>query len=188
MPSQLVKNNGGVVNPYDAGSARVRHRKKSAKVLALWGYSETPQRENKPDYAPELDKLPPGAIHAGTEPTQYLTEADRLAIERVAWKLVRVARSEAGLEQEFHELAAKWYRDTRTTSSLRKMVAHPAYLRIIGMGREAVPLLLHELERTRDHWLVALNATTGKDPAPLEANYDEAVDAWLAWGRREGHI
>jgi len=105
-----------------------------------------------------------------------------------ARKLPRAAWERTDPEQRFSELADQWYRETRTTSSLRKMITHPAYLRILGMGTEAVPLLLRELEKTRDHWLVALHAITGEEPASPGADYDEAVDAWLNWGRRIGHI
>jgi hypothetical protein len=44
-----------------------------------------------------------------------------------------------------------------------------------------------ELRERRDHWLVALNAITGADPAPQVAGFDEAVDAWLAW-RENGYL
>lgn len=116
----------------------------------------------------------------------HLRHAHYHGAEEFTWS--SQAAREAYLEQTFRELTEEWYKDTRTVSSVSRMVMHPSYLRIIGMGREAVPLLLRELERTRDHWLVALHATTGEDPAPEGANYDEAVEAWLAWGRREGYI
>jgi uncharacterized protein YukE len=119
------------------------------------------------------------AAHERHEAARALLAARRLP--RTAWE-----RTDP--EQRFRELANKWYRETRTTSSLKKMTTHPAYLRILGMGPEAVPLLLRELERTRDHWLVALHAITGEEPASQGADYDEAVDAWLNWGRRRGHI
>lgn len=64
----------------------------------------------------------------------------------------------------------------------------PCYLRIIGMGRRVLPLLLKELEENKDHWLVALNAITGQDPAPNGSTFDEAVVAWLAWGRTHGYL
>ncbi len=68
------------------------------------------------------------------------------------------------------------------------MAMHPAYQRIIGMGPEVVPLLLRELERTRDHWLWALHAITGEDPAKPQDGFEAAVDAWLDWGRRNRYI
>lgn len=181
---ELVEHNGRATNPYDARRERHRKRKGLGEDLERW---KNPQQEPQPDLAPEPEKLP-GAVHAGSEPTQYLTEAVQAALERLAWRSLPAARPETDLEQRFRELAKKWHKETRFISSVTKMVTHPAYLRIIGMGPEAVPLLLRELERTRDHWFVALHAITGKDPAPSGASFDEAVEAWLAWGRQNGYM
>src|SRR5579872_676049 len=93
-----------------------------------------------------------------------------------------------GLADEFRSLAQKWQRDTKHMSSLSKMFSHPSYRRIMGMGRAALPLLLAELQQHPDHWLVALNAITGEDPAPKDSNFDGAVQAWIAWGREKGII
>ncbi len=68
------------------------------------------------------------------------------------------------------------------------MVMHPSYLRIIGMGRDILPLLFKEVDERPDHWLVALNAITGQDPAPIGSTFDEAVAAWLGWGRKYGYL
>jgi len=92
------------------------------------------------------------------------------------------------LESEFKLQADQWRRETLHTSSLTKMVMHPSYLRIIGMGRGVLPLLFKELAERPDHWLVALNAITGQDPAPAESTFDEAVGAWLDWGRRHEYL
>ena len=67
-----------------------------------------------------------------------------------------------------------------------KMFSHPAYRRIMGMGSSVLPLLLVELQHRPDHWLVAMNAITGEDPAPKDANFNAAVEAWLLWGRQKG--
>ena len=56
------------------------------------------------------------------------------------------------------------------------------------MGRGALPLLFKELEQRPDHWLVALNAITGQDPAPIDSTFDRAVAAWLDWGRKHGYL
>ena len=42
--------------------------------------------------------------------------------------------------------------------SYKDVVAHPSYLRILGVGQGVLPLLSRELEERPDHWLVALNA------------------------------
>jgi hypothetical protein len=94
----------------------------------------------------------------------------------------------ARLEAEFKAQVDKWRRDTLHKSSLTRMVLHPSYLRIVGMGREVLPLLFKELNERPDHWLVALSAITGNDPAPENSTFGEAVTAWLAWGRKHGYL
>jgi len=104
------------------------------------------------------------------------------------WSAVRKPESQDKLWSEFKNQADQWRRDTLHTSSLTKMVMHPSYLRIIGMGRSVLPLLFKELQERPDHWLVALNAITGQDPAPSDGTFDEAVAAWLDWGRTHGYL
>jgi len=92
------------------------------------------------------------------------------------------------LELEFRAHVSKWRKETQHTSSVTKMISHPSYLRIIGMGRDIIPLLMRELNEHKDHWLVALNAITGEDPAPEASNFNSAVEAWLAWGHEKGYL
>ena len=56
------------------------------------------------------------------------------------------ASHDASLSQ-FRALADEWERDTCFLSSTTKMVMHPAYQRIIGMGPAAIPLILRKLKR-----------------------------------------
>jgi hypothetical protein len=79
---------------------------------------------------------------------------------------------EPGIQQRFRELVAQWKEETRFLSSIHDMVSHAAYLQIIGMGKEAVPLLLDELRREPDHWFVALQAITGTNPIPSSVSGD----------------
>ncbi|HEV2763303.1 MAG TPA: hypothetical protein VGV38_10045 [Pyrinomonadaceae bacterium] len=92
------------------------------------------------------------------------------------------------LERRFRALADRWRRETLHLSSVNRKAMHPAYQRIVGMGPEALPLILRELEATRGHWLWALYAITGQDPAAEGSTFDEAVEAWLDWGRRHRHL
>jgi hypothetical protein len=95
----------------------------------------------------------------------------------------------SGLEATFLDLAAQWERATGMLSRVQKMVMHPAYQRIIGMGQPVVPLILRELEREPDHWFWALEAITGANPVLPEqrGRLDEMAAAWLAWGRENGY-
>lgn len=104
-----------------------------------------------------------------------LTEA-----ESTSWSAV--------LAQRFESLAEAWLRECAHLSSVREMVLHPAYQQIIGMGRDALPFLLRELERQPDHWFWALWAITQENPVPPEHRgrvRDMARD-WLEWGRQRG--
>ena len=60
------------------------------------------------------------------------------------------------------ELAATWKADTMFESSESALSSHPSYQRIIGLGPEAVPLLLRSLRASPDHWFAALSAITGE--------------------------
>jgi hypothetical protein len=97
------------------------------------------------------------------------------------------------LERLFREQAERWKKDTQHWSSVTKMLAHPSYLRIVGLAREATGneierLLLEELEAEPDYWFYALTAVTGEDPVQPQDDFDGAVNAWLEWGRRKGYI
>jgi hypothetical protein len=89
-------------------------------------------------------------------------------------------------EDEFRELADIWRRETRGAAMLLARVSHWAYQRIIGMGPEALPLILRELQREPNHWYWALNAISGEDPAEGVEGFEEARARWLDWGRAAG--
>lgn len=93
------------------------------------------------------------------------------------------------IDQRFSELAAIWKQERGPISSVAKMVMHPAYQQIIGMGPAVVPCLLRELEREPDHWFWALKAITGIDPVPPESRgkLQAMASAWIGWGREQGY-
>ena len=91
-------------------------------------------------------------------------------------------------EELFQELADQWRRETAHLSLAIKKVMHPAYQRIIGLGPNAVPLILRELQRRPGHWFWALKAITGDDPAQPEDTISQAAQAWLRWGKERRYI
>ena len=100
----------------------------------------------------------------------------------------RPATTTEGLEPLFRSLADQWREDTRYDSFAHQYAQHPAYLRIIGMGPAAVPLILRELPAGAARWFVALRAITGADPV-AEADRGKVAEmaaAWRAWGRHNG--
>ena len=93
------------------------------------------------------------------------------------------------LEKEFKELSELWYGDTKKMSFIRQKAIHPAYQKIIGMGWNALPLILRELKTRGGDWLWAIEAIVrNENPAEGMTNFKEAVAAWLAWGRENLHI
>lgn len=68
----------------------------------------------------------------------------------------------------------------------------PAYQRIIGMGPDAVPLILAQLEAEGDdpdQWFWALRAITAANPVKPEdqGNTVKMAEAWLRWAKHEGY-
>lgn len=188
MAARVVGGNGRTVNPYQKHEdlpedSEFRRRRRP------WHLYEMPQQPPPPDLQSESDKMR-DAIHAGFEQTQYLPEADRIAIERTAWRVSTVARPDADLERSFRELAEKWRKDTLYTSSITSMVIHPAYQRIIGIGPEAIPMILRELQHRPAQWFWALRSITGEDPVDSEdaGRVRKMTEAWLNWGRKRGYL
>jgi hypothetical protein len=102
-------------------------------------------------------------------------------------------REEAVLSESFKGLVSRWKDETGHLSSTTKRIAHPSYLRIIGLARKSSgyqleKLLLEELQNEPDEWFDALAAVTGEDPVALDHDFDQATAAWLEWGRKKGIV
>jgi hypothetical protein len=92
----------------------------------------------------------------------------------------------AGTEERFRALADQWRRETRLQSSVSKKIRHPAYLKLMEMGEEVVPLILGELAKEPDHWFAALRTVTGETPHPPEKTAMAGLAAaWIEWGRKK---
>lgn len=92
------------------------------------------------------------------------------------------------LREKFEKLANDWYEETCGFSSITKKITNFNYLKIIALGQAVVPLILHSLAQRPDHWFVALKALTDQDPIKPGDNFEQAVEAWLNWGKKEGLI
>lgn len=95
-------------------------------------------------------------------------------------------RTDSEVAARFAELAGQWREATATESSLDRMVMHPAYQQIIGLGPQALPCILRDLARKPGRWAWALTAITGADPAAGCDTLEDAAAAWLEWGRGAG--
>lgn len=92
--------------------------------------------------------------------------------------------------RDFAMHAKKWQEETKFLSSVEDVALHPSYQRIMGMGPEAVPLILRDLQKAPNHWFWALHFMTGENPIPTadEGNMQAMAAAWLDWGKNRGYI
>ena len=99
-------------------------------------------------------------------------------------------------ELVFRELKQQWRRERNSLSSRASdNLRSTAYLRLIGMGMNAVPMILDELRNELttgepDDWFIALSAITGANPIATEerGQLRKMAEAWLNWGSREEHV
>lgn len=74
------------------------------------------------------------------------------------WEIKTIAPT---IEEKFRSLAIRWKVERDRFSTASKMALHPSYKEIIGMGTDAIPLIISELYREPDHWFIALHTLTG---------------------------
>ncbi len=96
----------------------------------------------------------------------------------------------ARIEKEFNILAEQWYLETLHSSGYLDKILHPAYQRIIGLGKDVIPFILRELQDAPTDWFWALRALTGEDPtnAAQAGKKEELAKAWLKWGKENDYI
>lgn len=114
---------------------------------------------------------------------------------RAAWIARRyrasLRRSPAvSIDAVFSALADAWETDTKFVSSIPKIVMHPAHQKIIGMGREVLPLILRRMRDRGGYWFWALETIARESPILAEhAGHAESMKrAWLDWGTERGLI
>ena len=93
-------------------------------------------------------------------------------------------------QTEFERLALEWKQETAHLSSSVMIAQHRAYQEIIGMGKDAVPFILRDLEKSPSQWFWALRSIAGESPVRPEdrGDVDAMTVAWLDWGRRNRYI
>ena len=94
------------------------------------------------------------------------------------------------LARRFRQFATTWKNETGMYSVDTRKVAHPAYLKIVGMGSEVIPLIFQDLEEHGGHWYQALEALLGFNPMDGIGGLSirELKTMWLDWGRQHGYL
>jgi len=92
----------------------------------------------------------------------------------------------------FERLAAEWRKQHRAMSSVTEMSMLPSYQQIIGLGEDAIPMILRELKAEGgepDQWFWALRAIAEVNPVPPadQGDFVKMAQAWIKWGESEGY-
>ena len=85
-------------------------------------------------------------------------------------------------ESTFNVLADKWEKETAYYSFMEQMVQHYSYQLILGMGEEAIPLIMRRIERQGGLWYHALETITG---LPSPSGKTKSENRCMVYGRRE---
>ena len=127
------------------------------------------------------------ALKRELQTSQGLNDELINAVERLTaiLSVAKVPRATGELHREFRALAVQWREETFGQSLAAPGILHPAYLRIIGMGEQAIPWILEELEERGGQWYVALQSITGEDPVAKKdrGQRPRMRAAWHEWGR-----
>lgn len=96
-------------------------------------------------------------------------------------------KAEKRAERDFNSLLREWEEATAVYSFSGARLAHPAFRKIIALGRQAIPHILRRMKDDPSLWSEALVEITGSDPVPDEVtNLNAVAKTWLAWGRLHG--
>jgi hypothetical protein len=105
-----------------------------------------------------------------------------------AWRDLLDEDPHASILLKFNKLKEEWQRDTVCEINLDKIHLHPAYLKIIALGRLALPYILRSLEQEGGHWYLALQTIVEEDVAEGLTTTEVAQVAWINWGRQKHYL
>ena len=105
-------------------------------------------------------------------------------------KRASVPEWKKNLEKAFRSYADKWYAETRRESSLTKITSNINYLKVIELGRPAVPLILKELQSNPAPWFLVLRVLTQNTEIGrgYPGNFEKMAEAWIKWGKERALI
>ena len=130
-----------------------------------------------------------GPIHSSGQSPEAET-VNLLFIEAVDSYFEPLSRVEESPADRFYNSLVRWQDDVKHLSDTNEICTHPEYQAIIGMGREALPLIFAVLPHSSDYWFWALKAITRQDPVPAThvGRVRKMKEAWIAWGKAHGYV
>lgn len=90
------------------------------------------------------------------------------------------------IEQKFEALSSEWKKFNGGRSVIE--YNHAAFMQIVGMGPDVIPILLRRLHEGDGDWIVAMKYVTGQrvTTPEMRGNFRAIRDAWLRWGLENG--
>lgn len=94
------------------------------------------------------------------------------------------------IQNLFENLAGIWKAETAFESNYNKIVNNQSYLQIIGLGKDVLPFIFDDLQKSNSLWFCALNAITRANPIQNEhiGNVLEMSKDWLNWAKINNYI
>lgn len=131
--------------------------------------------------------------HCVNNTYEYTLQRAKCVTEDVTPKAHLVVDSEKKDWFKFQNLVKKWRAERGVRSSINEAAMMLAYQEIIGMGENAVPLIIAQLKSEDDdpdQWFWALRAITGENPVKTEdqGNFRKMAQVWLQWAEREVYV
>jgi hypothetical protein len=121
--------------------------------------------------------------------SSWLEEKPTAKLRRqIRARLFVIPGSRERISETFKEHVERWHKDTLALSSIPEKINHPSYLKIIALGKAAIPLILEELRARPTYWFAALEALTDDGPIGPFKRFDNQRAAWLKWGIAHGLI
>ena len=131
---------------------------------------------------------PPYAFGGHESAVVIVCEMQEKAIEAIHYTTV-VTYYKHSIALKFFQLSQEVITDNYITASPKNISTHPSYQKIIGMGKEAIPLLLEELEHRPTFWFPALYLITDENPVKKEnaGVVQKMVEDWKRWGKENAY-
>ncbi len=135
--------------------------------------------EHKP-YTFELD----GKTHVGPTSQSHYPQFTAKACYHIA----PGDYSDIGLR--FKLLTKRWLDETAIHSSARIHLEHPAFLEIVSLGKDVLPLIfLHMTFEESLFWCNAAEKILGEGPEfEKHCTSREYVEGWVNWGKEHGYL
>ena len=176
----VVENPGGDASYRSAPSRRYAVLSEGTKIVGVWSSQKT---------AADRGGSATHCIAKGISTLRKSVGIGHYQVQTIAFPSNGV-EDPIDFQDDFDRLAAELKSETAHFSSSNMIAGHPAFQAIVGMGREAIPLILRDLNDAPVQWFQALRAIARESPVRPEdrGNVEAMTAAWLDWGKRRFYI